>query len=58
MCEIDIYMILFVKMAKMGFPQQFEGVKMKYEYNNYVCEICYNGSTEEKILKMWELVNG
>lgn len=57
MCEKDIYEKLFIKMAKIGFPQEFGGVKMKYEYDNYVCDICFDGDTEKKILKMWRLLN-
>lgn len=53
---MDIYEKLFVKMAKMGFPQEFEGYKMIYDFKNYQADIQFAGFCVEKIKKMWELL--
>ena len=54
---MDIYEKLFVKMAKLGFPDEFEGYKMIYYFKNYQADLKVF-PTVKKIKKMWELLNG
>ena len=52
---MDIYEKLFVKMAKLGFPDEFEGYKMIYYFRDYQADL--NAfPTVKKISKMWELL--
>lgn len=52
---MDIYTKLFIKMAKLGFPDEFEGYKMIYYFRDYQTDIQFVGSCVKKIEKMWEL---
>lgn len=52
---MDIYTKLFIKMARLGFPDEFEGYKMIYYFNDFQADLCYNGSTVDRIKKMWEV---
>ena len=52
---MDIYEKLFVKMARLGFPDEYEGCKMIYYFRDYQAELCYNGTVTDKIKKMWEV---
>ena len=42
-------------MAKLGFPQEFKGEKMIYDFKNYQADIKLF-PTVKKIYKMWELL--
>ena len=52
---MDIYEKFFVKMHQKGFPREFEGFKVKYDFKNYQAELVIF-PTVKKILKMWELI--
>ena len=52
---MDIYEKLFVKMARLGFPDKYEGYKMIYYFRDYQADINLY-PTDKKILKMWELL--
>ena len=52
---MDIYEKLFLKMSKIGFPDVYKGFKMVYYFNDFQADLCYNGSTVDRIKKMWEL---
>ena len=52
---MDIYERLFLKMSKIGFPDIYKGHKMVYYFNDFQADLCYNGSTVDRIKKMWEL---
>ena len=54
--DVDIYEKLFVKMARLGFPDEFEGYKMIYYFRDYQTDIQFVGSCVKKIEKMWELL--
>lgn len=54
---MDIYEKLFVKMAKLGFPDEFEGYKMIYCFRDYQADVKLL-PTVKKVYKMWELLNG
>ena len=53
--EQDIYIKLFMKMAKLGFPEQYKGCYMFYDYKNYQADVKLF-PTVKKIYKMWELL--
>ena len=42
-------------MSKIGFPDVYKGFKMVYYFNDFQEDLCYNGSTEKKKKKMWEI---
>ena len=52
---MDIYEKLFVKMAKLGFPNQYKGCYMVYDFKNYQVDLKVF-PTIKKIYKMWELL--
>lgn len=52
---VDIYQKLFVKLFKIGCPNYYKGFKINYCFKSYQAEIEIK-NTEEKILKMWELL--
>ena len=52
---MDIYEKLFLKMSKIGFPDVYKGYKIVYYFNDFQADLCYNGSTVERIKKMWEV---
>ena len=54
---MDIYEKLFVKMAKLGFPDEYKGFNMVYDFKNYQADLKVF-PTVKKIYKMWELLNG
>jgi hypothetical protein len=53
---VDIYEKFFVKMHKKGFPSEFEGFGVRYDFKNYQAELVIF-PTIKKILKMWELLS-
>ena len=53
--DVDIYEKLFLKMAMIGFPDVYKGFKMIYDFKELQADLCYNGSTVDRIKKMWEL---
>ena len=48
---MDIYTKLFIKMAKLGFPDEFEGYKMIYYFKDYQADVKLF-PTVKKIYKM------
>ena len=42
-------------MAKLGFPDEFEGYKMIYDFKEFQADLNLM-PTEYKIKKMWELL--
>lgn len=48
--------LLFMKMAKMGYPLEFQGIPIVYDFKNYECDIIINLKTFEKINKIMELI--
>lgn len=42
-------------MHKLGFPSEFEGFAVNYDFKHYQAELCYNGTVTDKIKKMWEI---
>lgn len=52
---MDVYELLFKKMYLLGFPDKYEGYKMIYDFKEFQADLCYNGSTVDRIKKMWEL---
>ena len=52
---MDIYELFFVKMHKLGFPSEFEGFAVNYDFKYYQAEIKINPIVE-KLKKMWEFV--
>lgn len=53
--DVDIYERLFLKMSKIGFPDVYKGYKMVYYFNDFQADLCYNGSTVDRIKKMWKV---
>ena len=53
---MDIYEMLFLKMSKIGFPDVYKGHKIIYYFNDFQADLCYNGSTEDRIKMIWELL--
>lgn len=54
---MDIYEKLFVKMAKLGFPDKYKGFNMIYDFKEYQADLKVF-PTVKKIYKIWELLNG
>ena len=54
--DVDIYQKLFIKMAKLGFPDEYKGFNMIYYFRNYQVDVKLF-PTVKKIYKMWELLN-
>lgn len=52
---MDIYEKLFVKMSKIGFPDEYKGFKMVYDFEEFQADIKMY-PIDKKILKMWELL--
>ena len=52
---MDIYERFFLKLSAKGFPNEFEGYKVRYDFKNYQAELVIF-PTVKKILKMWELL--
>lgn len=57
MDELDIYQRLFRKMAKIGFPNEFEGEKINYHWRSHQADVEEN-LLLLKINKMWRLCDG
>lgn len=55
LADVDIYTKLFIKMARLGFPDEFEGYKMIYYFRDYQADVKLF-PTVKKIYKMWELL--
>lgn len=53
--NVDIYEKFFIKMHKKGFPSEFKGFNVRYDFKNYQAELVIF-PTVKKILKMWELI--
>lgn len=53
--EQDIFEIFFKKLAKKGFPVEFEGEKIYYEFKNYYASIVEDDILK-KIKKIQELL--
>lgn len=51
----DIYYKLFWKMFEIGFPVEYKGYKMNYDYEDNSAEIIYKPIVE-KIKIMWGLL--
>ena len=54
---MDIYQKLFIKMARLGFPDKYKGFNMIYDFKNYQADV-KSFPTVKKIYKIWELLNG
>ena len=52
---MDIYEKLFVKMSKIGFPDVYKGYKIVYDFEEFQADLCYNGSTVDKVKQMWKI---
>jgi hypothetical protein len=55
LADVDVYEKLFVKMARLGFPDKYKGYNMIYDFKNYQADIELF-PTVKKICKMWGLL--
>ena len=49
--------LLFNMMAQKGYPQTFAGFEIVYYFKTFECDIKFNGTVEDKILKIREMVD-
>lgn len=52
---MDIYELFFLKMYNLGFPANYKGYKMIYDFKEFQADVKLY-PTEYKLKKMWELL--
>ena len=54
--SFDIYELFFIKMAKIGFPDEYKSFSINYDFRNCQAEVLIK-NIETKIFVMRALIN-